>query len=111
MGHPTSLENWEPRQGLASSNLAASARRKGMTLMDYVKQVLVSDQNRMGGVPCIKGTRFTFSQLLAELADGSSLTEICDDFDLDYKACTDALNAVATAFNRPGWPNFEEAGK
>lgn len=39
--------------------------------------------DKMGGQPCVGPYRFTVSQFLAELAEGRSVAEIADDFDLD----------------------------
>lgn len=43
-----------------------------------------SEKLRLGGKPCIRGQRFSMSQLIAELADGRPLKEIAEDFDIDY---------------------------
>lgn len=57
---------------------------------------ITSDPERMGGAPCITGTRFTLAQLTAELSRGDmSLAEIADDFDLNFDAARGALNQLA----------------
>lgn len=43
-----------------------------------------SEKLRCSGKPCIRGQRFSMSQLLAELADGRPIKEIAEDFDIDY---------------------------
>ena len=54
------------------------------------------DALKCGGKPTIPGTRFTVSQLLAELADGRSLGEISTDFELPLDACEDTLRFLAS---------------
>lgn len=46
------------------------------------------DNLRCGGKPCIRGHRFSISQLIAELASGRTLKEIAEDFDIDYDNIT-----------------------
>lgn len=48
-------------------------------------------ENTCGGKLLIKGTRFSIAQLVCELADGYSLQDVCDDFELDYELCQNAL--------------------
>ena len=43
-----------------------------------------TDKLRLGGTPCIRWHRFSLAQLLAEVADGSTLKQIVEDFDIDY---------------------------
>ncbi len=43
-----------------------------------------TEAGRLGGKPCIRGHRFTIAQLLGELADGRTLREISEDFDINY---------------------------
>lgn len=39
-----------------------------------------TDQLRCSGKPCIRGHRFSISQLIAELADGDTLMDIAENF-------------------------------
>lgn len=41
------------------------------------------DPQRLGGSPCVQGSRFSLAQLLAEMTDGT-LQDIADNFDIDY---------------------------
>ncbi len=54
-----------------------------------------------GGIPVVKGTGFTVSQLLAEIADSEGLPEIAEDFDLDVETVTDILSGLSLVFGRP----------
>jgi uncharacterized protein (DUF433 family) len=56
--------------------------------------------NKRGGVPVLKGTRFTLAQLFAEMADGRSIGEIAEDFDLDFGQLKQFLEGVAIQLDR-----------
>jgi len=49
------------------------------------------DPKKCGGRACVKGTRFTVSQLVAELGDDQTLDEVASSFDLKREACLKAL--------------------
>lgn len=72
-----------------------------MTLSNKLAEMksLEIDPDRRGGVPCLPGTRFTVAQVLAELADGDSVSELVDNLDLDEKSIKDFLNELANMFN------------
>lgn len=53
------------------------------------------------GVPVLRGTRFTVSQLLGELADGRSVGELAEDFDLDLEQIKEFLYGLAIHMDRP----------
>lgn len=55
---------------------------------------------RRGGLPCLRGTRFTISQVLAELADGCCIAELAEDFDLDVDMIEAALRELALTYER-----------
>lgn len=57
-----------------------------------------TDKQRMGGKPCIKNTRFTIAQLLAELADGKNAKEIAKDFNIDLKSIEETLHELANTY-------------
>ncbi len=59
------------------------------------------NEKRRGGVPVIKGTRFTVAQLLAEIADGNSIKEIADDFHLDLNIIERLLRDIANCLDKP----------
>jgi uncharacterized protein (DUF433 family) len=56
---------------------------------------------RCGGVPVIRGTRFTLAQVLAELADGRDVRGIADDFDLEIELLKEFLRGLAICLDRP----------
>lgn len=54
---------------------------------------------RCSGRPVLFGTRFTISQIFAELADKHPYTEIADDFDLDENLIKEILIELSSALN------------
>jgi 8-oxo-dGTP diphosphatase len=97
----------------ALENLVATQRNHQWIPMDKVRHYLrqlygtMSDDpiqkcsNRMSGIWTLRGHRFSISQLLGELANGRSVTDIADDFDLDHAIAVEALNQLALQFNKP----------
>lgn len=59
------------------------------------------DPKRRGGIPVLKGTRFTLAQLLAELADGRSLPCIAEDFELDLQILEQFMRGLSICLDRP----------
>lgn len=64
--------------------------------------------NKRGGIPVIKGTRFTAAQALAEIADGRSVAELCEDFELDEESVKNLLRALSIYLDRPYIPSTHE---
>lgn len=58
------------------------------------------DPDIRGGVPVLKGTRFTIAQVFAELAEGRSVTEIAKAFRLDEEQLKKVLNGFAIYLDR-----------
>jgi uncharacterized protein (DUF433 family) len=59
------------------------------------------DPNRRGGVPVLKGTRFTVGQTLAELADSAGVPEVAKRFDLDEEVVREFLYGLALLADKP----------
>jgi uncharacterized protein (DUF433 family) len=55
----------------------------------------------MGGMPVLKGTRFTLSRLFAELADGLSVVAIASDFSLDEESLRRLMEGFGCYLGRP----------
>lgn len=53
------------------------------------------DPDRRGGRACLRGTSFTVTQMLAELADGHSLANLSKNFRLDRDVMAAALREIA----------------
>ncbi len=59
------------------------------------------DPQIMSGVPVIMNTRFPVAQLLAEMAEGRTVKEIADDFDLPFGDCINAIDELSIYLNKP----------
>jgi uncharacterized protein (DUF433 family) len=59
------------------------------------------DPKRRGGIPVLKGTRFTVAQTLAELADSTGVPEVANRFDLDEDTIRELLYGLALLAERP----------
>src|SRR5208337_2628622 len=68
--------------------------------MSELSSVVDVDPERCAGVPVLAGTRFTVSQVFAELADGRSIYELADNFDIDAVVLESLLNGMSSIFNR-----------
>jgi uncharacterized protein (DUF433 family) len=77
--------------------LAERAKSSLLVLRDCVE---VSPAKR-GGVPVLRGTRFTIAQVFAEVAAGRSLAEIATDFDLDVELMKKLLESLSIQLDRP----------
>jgi uncharacterized protein (DUF433 family) len=60
-----------------------------------------TDPKLRSGLPCIKGTRITASQVLAQLAEGDSISEIADDMSIDQEMLKSFLDALSIILDRP----------
>jgi uncharacterized protein (DUF433 family) len=65
---------------------------------DLGKYVKVNER-RLAGAPTVAESRFSVSQLLAELADGSTVNEIANEFEMPLEELKDVLHALALVFN------------
>ncbi len=59
------------------------------------------DPTRRGGIPVLKGTRFTVGQTLAELAESAGVPEVAERFDLDEETIRELLAGLALLVERP----------
>jgi uncharacterized protein (DUF433 family) len=88
--HPLSLikKAW----GSADQDwVAERVRYASLTLRDCIEV----DPDLRSGVPVLRGTRFTVAQMLAELADGRSLSEIAGAFRLNEDQMRQVLESMA----------------
>ena len=84
---PSNHEEW----------LAERARYAILMLRDCTE---VNPKKR-GGVPVLKGTRFTLAQILAEIAEGRSIVDLAEDFELDSELIKEFLEGIAISLDRP----------
>lgn len=58
-----------------------------------------TNKERCGGRPCIRGHRFSISQLLAELSVRENIHEIADNFHINVKEINVALKDLSYGMN------------
>jgi uncharacterized protein (DUF433 family) len=68
---------------------------------EVLQNAVEIDPKRRGGIPVLRGTRFTVGQTLAELADSSGVTEVAGRFDLDEEPIRELLAGLALLVERP----------
>jgi uncharacterized protein (DUF433 family) len=59
------------------------------------------DPEKASGIPVVCGTRFKISQLLAELADGNSVSKVAKEYRLDLRRLQDILHGLSICLDRP----------
>lgn len=59
------------------------------------------DAEIRGGVPVLKGTRVPVAQVLAEIADNATISEIADDLDLEQEVIVKLLEGMAIHLDHP----------
>jgi uncharacterized protein (DUF433 family) len=77
-------------------------------LAERTKYALVSlhdcvevDPDKVGGVPVLRGTRFTVAQLFAEISEGRSLPDIAEGFRLDLEQLKKVMEGLSIHLDRP----------
>jgi uncharacterized protein (DUF433 family) len=68
---------------------------------EQLKSCVDVDPEIRGGVPVLKGSRFTVSETLAELAESSAVEDIAENFDLNKSSIRDLLNGLSLLLNQP----------
>lgn len=57
------------------------------------------DPCKCSGEPVLAGTRFPFSQVLAQIADGDNIAALAENFELDGNQIETALYVIANWFS------------
>jgi len=68
---------------------------------EKLREVVQINPRRWGGVPVLKGSRFTVSQALAELAQSSAVTELAENYDLNAENIREMLNGLSLILMQP----------
>lgn len=66
-----------------------------------MKDLVEIDPNIAGGVPVLMGTRFTVARVIAELADGTTVSKLAREFDLNKENVVEVLHSIAIKLDRP----------
>jgi uncharacterized protein (DUF433 family) len=65
-----------------------------------VKDLVEINQHIAGGAPVLAGTRFKIARILAELADGMTVSKLAREFKLDKNQIVELLRALAINLDR-----------
>jgi uncharacterized protein (DUF433 family) len=91
-----------------NNNPADANPERAQLFADQLRQAMIQlhetievDPQMRTGKPVIRGTRLTVAQILAELAEGATLSEIAEDFDVDLEPLRKALEAMALYLDEP----------
>ncbi len=76
-----------------------------MELYRRAREVIVSDQEIMGGEPTIRGTRITARAILGRIEDGETLESIRDDYPYLDRETLEAAALYARANPPRGRPS------
>ena len=60
------------------------------------------DPNRRGGKPCLKNTRMTVAQIIAQIAEGDSVDDLVEDMELDRDTLVGLLEGLAVVLEKSG---------
>lgn len=66
-----------------------------------LKTIIEIDREKAAGAPVLAGTRFKISRVLAELADGMTVSKMAREFRLDKNQIVEFLRAISILFDRP----------
>ena len=74
-------------------------KREEAEARHLLQEAVWTDPDRMGGQPCLRGTRFPVAQVLAELASGQSVNSIAALYETNQGKMEDFLAGLALAIN------------
>jgi uncharacterized protein (DUF433 family) len=66
-----------------------------------LRETIEVNPQKRGGVPVLSGTRVPVAQILAEIADDASVSEIAAELDLDAECIRKLLEGIASYLDRP----------
>ncbi len=76
----------------------AERARSALSILQDCTEV---NPKKCGGVPVLRGTRLPLAQVLAEIADGRSVSELAEDFELEPALIRGFLEGMAIILDRP----------
>jgi uncharacterized protein (DUF433 family) len=90
---PVPVGRYIPADVLMSMRLTYAA----YTLKNLVEISL----DKAAGVPVLVGTKFTVARIIAEIADGMSVSKLAREFDLNKDHIAEMLHGIAITLDRP----------
>lgn len=71
-------------------------------MIDIAKNpAVVIDKDIFNGFPVLKNTRFPISRIFAEIADGTGIDQLAEEYDLDKSMLQKLFLELGISFNRP----------
>ncbi len=64
------------------------------------RECIEASPRKLGGIPVLRGTRFSVAQLFAELAEADNVEDIAEEFDLDASQISTLLHALSKYLDR-----------
>ncbi len=89
---------WRPAQWLSNEQLIRERLRQAALAL---RECIEVNARKLGGVPLLKGTRFSVAQVLSQIGDGDTIDDLAENFDLDRDQLATVLHAMAACLNRP----------
>ncbi len=74
---------------------------KARYALQVLRKCVERDPEKHGGVPVLRGTRFTIPSLFAEMSEGRSIFEIAEDHELDKDQLRELLEGLSIHFDQP----------
>jgi uncharacterized protein (DUF433 family) len=101
-----SSQSLQPWFNLSYPKSIAYARDEWIAVRLHFAAMILRDSVEIdpairGGVPVLKGTRIPVSQILAEIAEDFSISEIADDFNLDFDILVNLFEGMSIHLDRP----------
>ncbi len=69
--------------------------------MAKLSETVEVTKKKRSGVPVLKGTRITIAQIMAEIADGRSVGQLCKSFELNRRQVEEVLHGIALCLDQP----------
>jgi len=87
-----------PTPWRSSGELVGDRLSRAEVTLTYCVEV---NSRKMHGVPLLKGTRFPVAQVLSQIADGDSIDDLAENFDLDREQLASLLHAFSAYLDKP----------
>lgn len=92
----------KPAETTAFRPLTDEQRERLAFAAKTLRECVEITRDKRGGIPVIRGSRFTVAQVLAEIADGRSVGELCRRYLLDEAKVVNFLQGIAVQWDMPG---------
>lgn len=81
-----------------SSSWYIECHLQGVQALSHCVEI---DPQKRGGVPVLRGTRFTIAQVLAELADTDGVDQVAESYELEADLIREVLEGMSLLMQKP----------